>query len=274
MLEVRFVTRHGSHVVMRIFSAFVRAALIACVFATSAEALAQAKPAAEKPPEPPPLPPASARLWLITPTALGPWTLRVENEGSVALRIPADGRLLRLEVQTDETAKPVSCVLPTSLRPSSFPADRELLLAPGHSYVESFDPRLFCFGKNAAVLAPNAIVRARFGWEPPTVPKWKPKTTKPPTGPFAVESTEREPTIAPVWELQAPAILLGAATATTVTEIKIAPKEGEGEKNRKRKKARLNRRNRWPLFRRLSTNARENSNCRVQHSSKHRRRAR
>jgi hypothetical protein len=56
-------------------------------------------------------------------------------------------------------------------------------------------------------------VRARFGWDPPKVSKWQPKTKKPPTGPFAVESTEREPTIAPLWELQAPAILLGAATA-------------------------------------------------------------
>lgn len=214
---------------MRIFSGFVRAALIAGALATSAEALAQAKPAAEKPPEPPPLPPASARLWLIAPTALGPWTLRVENEGSIALRIPADGRLLRLEVQTDEAEKPVSCTLPTSLRPSNFPADRELLLAPGHSYEESFDPRLFCFGKNAAVLGPNAIVRARFGWEPPKVPKWKAKTKKPPTGPFAVESTEREPTIAPVWELQAPAILLGAATATPAMELKAPTKEAETE---------------------------------------------
>lgn len=212
---------------MRIFSAFVRGALVAGVLATSAETLAQAKPAAEKPPEPLPLPPASARLWLIAPTALGPWTLRVENEGSVALRIPADGRLLRLEVQTDETAKPISCVLPKSLRPTNFPRDRELLLAPAHSYEESFDPRLLCFGKDAAVLGPNVIVRARFGWEPPKVPKWKPKAKKPPTGPFAVESTEREPTIAPLWELQAPAILLGAATAAAEKEIKVPTNEGE-----------------------------------------------
>lgn len=220
MLGVRnpFETRPGSYFVKRIFSVFVHGAIVAGVLATSADALAQAKPAAEKPAEPPPLPPASARLWLIAPTALGPWTLRVENEGSVPLRIPADGRLLRLEVQADESAKPVSCILPKSLRSSSFPQDRELLLAAGHSYEESFDPRLYCFGKNAAVLGPNAIVRARFGWELPKVPKWKPKTTKPPTGPFAVESTEREPTIAPLWELQAPAILLGSIMPTTVKE--------------------------------------------------------
>lgn len=221
--------RHGSHVVMRILFTFVRSALVAGALATSTEAFAQAKAGREKPAEPPPLPPANARLWLIAPTALGPWTLRIENEGSVAVRIPADGRLLRLEVQANEESKPLSCTLPSSMRPKKFPEDRALLLAPGHSYVESFDPRLFCFGKSTAALGPNATVRARFGWDPPKATKTKTKTKKPPTGPFAVESTEREPTIAPLWELQAPSIVLGAATAPMVKEEKPAVKEGEGE---------------------------------------------
>jgi len=199
---------------MRIFGVFVGAALALGMSGTSMQAWAQAKPAAEKAPEPPPLPPASARLWLIAPTALGPWTMRVENEGTVAVRIPADGRLLRLEVQTEEGAKPVTCTLPSSLRPKDFPEARALILAPGHSYEESFDPRLFCFGKSAVTLGPNVIVRAKFGWEPPKPSKVKTKTKKPPTGPFAVESAQREPTIAPLWEVQAPYIVLGGLTAT------------------------------------------------------------
>jgi hypothetical protein len=216
--------------VKRISSVFVTAALLACVFSTSTVALAQAKPAKpakEKPEEPPPLPPVQARLWLIAPTLNGPWILRVQNEGSVAVRIPADVRLLRLEVQTDESAKPVTCTLPKSLRPSSFPEDRALLLAPGHSYVESFDPRLFCFGASAAAaLGPNATVRSSYGWDPP---KQKGKPKKPPTGPFAVESTEREPTIASLWELRAPSILLGPAATPVVPEAKPAPKDAVAE---------------------------------------------
>lgn len=212
---------------MRVSSVFVTAAFFACTFAASTVAHAQAKPtvakpATEKKPEPPPLPLAQARMRLIAPTIMGPWTLRVENEGAVAVRIPADGRLLRLEVQADESAKPVTCELPKSLRPSGFPEDRALVLAPGHSYVESFDPRLFCFGKSAAALGNNAIVRSRFGWDPP---KQKVKPKKPPTGPFAVESVEREPTIAPLWELRAPAILLGEAMALAAAATNPAPKD-------------------------------------------------
>jgi hypothetical protein len=46
-----------------------------------------------------------------------------------------------------------------------------------------------------------------------------------------VESTEREPTIAPLWELQAPAILLGAATAQppVVKDSTAEAKDGDSE---------------------------------------------
>lgn len=212
---------------MRIFGAFVQAALVLGALATSMEAWGQAKPGADKAPEPPPLPPASARLWLIAPTALGPWTMRIENESAVAVRIPADGRLLRLEVQTEEGAKPVSCTLPSSLRPKNFPEDRALILGPGHSYVESFDPRLYCFGKSAVTLGPNVIVRAKFGWDTPKPSKIKTKKPKPPTGPFAIESAEREPTIAPLWEIQAPYIVLGGLTAGLPAPVPQLEKEGE-----------------------------------------------
>lgn len=217
---------------MRIFGVFVGAALALGMCATSMQARAQAKAGstklgAEKAPEPPPLPPASARLWLIAPTALGPWKMRIENESAVAVRIPADGRLLRLEVQTEEGAKPVACTLPSSLRPTNFPEDRALILAPGHSYVESFDPRLYCFGKSAVTLGPNVIVRAKFGWDTPKPSKLKTKTKKTPTGPFAIESAEREPTIAPLWEIQAPYIVLGGLTAGPPAPVPGLEKEGE-----------------------------------------------
>jgi len=164
-----------------------------------------AKPA-KKAPAPPPLPPAPARLRIIAPTMTGPWTMRIDNEGTVPLRVPADVRLLRLEVEVAGEKKPIKCEVPKSLRPSKFPESRALLLGPGQSYAEPFDPRLFCFGKAASALQSNAVVHARFGWDPP-----KKYVKKPPKPPFAAESTEREPTLAPEPELRAPAILLGDA---------------------------------------------------------------
>ncbi|HVK69897.1 MAG TPA: hypothetical protein VM694_35805, partial [Polyangium sp.] len=185
-----------------------RASLLASLFCLSslvspnAHAAPPAK--AQKAPEPPPLPPAQARLWIVAPTMTGPWTMRIDNEGTVPLRVPADARLLRFEIEVEGEKKPTACELPKSLRPSSFPENRALLLGPGQSYVEPFDPRLFCFGKAAAALRPGVTLHARFGWDPP-----KKGTKKPPEPPFAAESTEREPTSAPAPELRAPAIVLG-----------------------------------------------------------------
>ncbi|TKD04006.1 hypothetical protein [Polyangium fumosum] len=188
-----------------------RASLLASLFclsslvSPSAHAAPPAKATkAQKAPEPPPLPPAQARLWIVAPTMTGPWTMRIDNEGTVPLRVPADPRLLRFEIEVEGEKKPTSCELPKSLRPSSFPESRALLLGPGQSYVEPFDPRLFCFGKAAAALRPGVTLHARFGWDPP-----KKGTKKPPEPPFAAESTEREPTITPAPELLAPAIVLG-----------------------------------------------------------------
>jgi len=150
-------------------------------------------------------PDAQARLWLIAPTTKGPWIMRIDNEGSVGLRIPADVRLLQIEITSENPkVKPVKCELPKGMRPASFPETRALLLAPGASYVEHFDPHLFCFGKNADALKGGAIVRARFGWE---TPKKAPKK-KSAEGPFAVESVERDPSVAPLHELLAPSIVL------------------------------------------------------------------
>ncbi|MDI1448728.1 hypothetical protein [Polyangium sp. 6x1] len=188
-----------------------RASLLASLFclsslvSPSAHAAPPAKPAkAQKAPEPPPLPPAQARLWIVAPTMAGPWTMRIDNEGKVPLRVPADPRLLRFEIEVEGEKKPTTCELPKSLRPSSYPESRALLLGPGQSYVEPFDPKLFCFGKAAAALRPGVTLHAKFGWDPP-----KKGTKKPPEPPFAAESTEREPTVASEPQILAPAIVLG-----------------------------------------------------------------
>src|SRR5574342_574000 len=54
---------------------------------------ARGKPAAKKAPPEPPLPPAPVRLWIVAPSPDGPWTLRLDNEGTRGVRIAADIRV-------------------------------------------------------------------------------------------------------------------------------------------------------------------------------------
>lgn len=151
------------------------------------------------------------------------------------MRVPADVRLLELEIEVpvadDPTAKkpprvkpkpkPVRCAVPAALRPGSFPEQRALLLAPGQSYIEMFDPRLLCFGKSADALRGGAVVRSRFGWKPPTTPRWV-KKPKPPEGPFAAEGTDFPAVTAPVSQLSAPTLVL-SYTPLRVPEAVAGP---------------------------------------------------
>ncbi len=195
----------------------------------AAKKTATAPAKGEKAPQAEPLPEPAARLWMIAPSPRGPWTVRLDNEGETPLRIPADVRLLRFEIEPDpyiapseaadpkakkkwapakKVAKPVVCKLPTPLRPEGFPEASALLLRPGESYIESFDPRLFCFGKDATPkLVGGAVVHVRFGWEAAKKPAWSP-TKKPDSGPFVVEGTTFPPEVAPLRELAGPTMVL------------------------------------------------------------------
>ncbi|AUX21175.1 uncharacterized protein SOCEGT47_016540 [Sorangium cellulosum] len=135
------------------------------------------------------------------------------------MRIPADVRLLRLEIDTFDQRKKKKtfrCAAPAGLKPTGFPERRALLLAPGQSFIERFDPRLLCFGKDEAALTGGAVVRAWYGWGPP--PRW---SRKPPAAPFAAESTDDPPAFAPAVGLAAPTMVLshgrppGRAAAAT-----------------------------------------------------------
>jgi hypothetical protein len=175
-----------------------------------------------------PLPDPAVRMWMVATTPQGPWTMRLDNEGDRPVRIPADVRLLRFEIEPEpyiapseaaeprpkkwappkKPAKALQCKLPAPLRPASFPDASSLLLRPGESYVESFDPRLFCFGKEAtARLVGGAVVHVRFGWEPVTKPAWS-ATKKPDSGPFVVEGAAFPPEVMPLRELTAPTMVL------------------------------------------------------------------
>ena len=78
--------------------------------ASSAAASSPGKATGSKPgkaKEPEPLPPAEARVWVIAPSLGAPWTLRIDNTGAKPVRIPADVRLLQMEVDLPEKADPL-----------------------------------------------------------------------------------------------------------------------------------------------------------------------
>lgn len=205
-------------------------ALLAVTALLASPAAAERKaPPAKKPAEPE-LPQPEVRARVIAPSAQGRWTFRIENEGTAPVRVPADVRLLRITVESGDTMskkarKAVSCSLPAGLRPEGFPDRNALLLGPGDAYLETFDPRLFCFGKNAKALEGGALVRARYGWDAP-------KDKKKVGPPYAVESTELPATVAPVKELVVPPLVLSylppKPDADADADAKTKDKAGDG----------------------------------------------
>lgn len=168
-----------------------RSAALALAVLTANTAFAQDPPAAEQPaapakvdapkvdaatPKPPtkwaPKPKKPKLPVTITVTATSPdppWLVRIENTSDVAVRIPADMRLLSFDLKSTmydgKTANPLKkCVLPRAMAPKSFPATRELYLDPGEIYEEQIDPRLYCFGDSIDLLRPGSIVKPHFGF--------------------------------------------------------------------------------------------------------------
>lgn len=185
-----------------------RAACLAPLALALALAHAPAALAAKAPP-----PPAAAPDVRLTVAEESPvrWRMRVENAGAVPVRVMADARLLALDVTPAGAKKTVRCVLPADMRPE-VASERALVVPPQRAYVESFDPRLYCFGAaEAAALAPGATVVAHLGWVPAAAAK-----ARAPKEPFVVEPLPMVvPAVAPLKELvSAPwsvAALAGAA---------------------------------------------------------------
>jgi len=135
-------------------------------------------------------PPANATLH-VTPGALGtPWTFEVTNYDDTPLRIVTDGRLLSLDLTSDDDddddshphhgkRAAVHCALPSELLPVT-DSDRVHILGPAVTYVEVFDPRMYCFdGREAAALTPDAKLAAHLGW----------RTSHTSTPPFVADQT-------------------------------------------------------------------------------------
>jgi hypothetical protein len=147
-----------------------------------------APPAKTPAPDPAPALPAPQVGLKITPgSGGGPWSLKIENLGEGPVRIPADPRLLILELTPAALDTPVAtkkkqaplaaprCVLPDDARPSSDDG-HDLVVPSKRSWSVSFDPLFYCFGaRERAALVAGTKVTARFGWPaPPPRPGAKP----------------------------------------------------------------------------------------------------
>jgi len=137
-----------------------------------------AKKTAEPPP--PALPPAQVTL-KVTPGPDGaPWRLSIENTGDGPVRIPADPRLLVLDLtpageeasdgKKDAKKKappaPPRCMLPSDARPST-DYGSDLVIPPKRSWSATFDPLFYCFGaRERRALVAGTTVKASFGWPP------------------------------------------------------------------------------------------------------------
>ncbi len=168
-----------------------------------------------------PSPPVSMKV--VAPSAQGHWLLRLDNEGDYPVRIAADVRLLSLAVRApikpkkgrrargDWPKRATLCEGPKTFGLGDhFPSHRELVLEPGASFVQQFDPRLICFGKQAELLVPGAKVSPRYGWPPRK--KWRKRME---TAPFVADGASHPRRYHPLRRLTAPVMLLSHSPPAT-----------------------------------------------------------
>lgn len=192
-----------------------------------------AKPKA--PAEPPPPPAPDVRLEVAPSDDEGAtFGLRVVNHAEVPVRLRADARLLRLTIEPPpegeasdaapaakapkararKTSKPKSttCALPGDMLPTSGEAPRELVLPPGGSWSESFDPALYCFVEHdRKALAAGGTLVARLGFAPPK-PTARARKPMAPRGRFVAVADDDAAT-SPIAELVSPSVSIAAAPA-------------------------------------------------------------
>jgi hypothetical protein len=124
--------------------------------------------------------------------------VRLTNDGDVPVSIAADARLVTLDVIERSARRPVHCELPADMRPAD-DLERALVVPPKKSYVESFEPRVYCFSAAAQdALAGGSIVIAHLGW--------KATGTKPPFEVWPIDGVE--PIVAPLHSVSSPPIAL------------------------------------------------------------------
>ncbi len=143
------------------------------------------------------------------------WVIRLENAEDVPLRVLADPNLLSFDV----TAPPVGqrdpvtqhCVLPSDMRPDG--DEGGTIQLPAHAaYVETVDPRLYCFdAAKARALVAGASVVAHFGFKPRR-PAQAPRTGREPAevAPFVAWAPAAHPELVSAKEVVSGPITLGA----------------------------------------------------------------
>lgn len=175
----------------------------------------------------------------VTPAATGLWTLKIQNAGDSPVRVPADPRLLSLEisspsgaaVEADAKGKkakaPIGapkCELPADARPSS-DEGHEIVIPGSRSWSTTFDPLFMCFGaRERAALVAGASVKAHFGWKAPAAPKNG--KASPPSPPYAVAPVGASVgKLAPLKEIDSDPVTLADSVkpATTSTTAEGEP---------------------------------------------------
>lgn len=153
----------------------------------------------------------------LTVTAPSPdpaWVLRLENKGQSPVRLAADPLLLSFELKAKKGAAK-NCKLPAAMKPSRFPAARELYLLPGEFYEEKIDPRLYCFGETTDLLVEGTKLTPKYGFGP----SWGASKE-----PFAAQGLDNPESYEPLKEIVgAPIVLPG------VVKPAAAPATPSGE---------------------------------------------
>ena len=162
-----------------------------------------------------------------------PWLLHLENLSRARVRVVADPRLLRFDVQLPEPPeqqrsrraprwrrkpKPPSCQLPSEMVPDG-PAEPTVVeLEPRAKAVRVFDPRLICApdGEHSA-LVPGAVLTPHLGWPRKTRTRWrrgkKETLTLPDTAPFVAAPLASDAAERPVQDLTGASLTLGESYA-------------------------------------------------------------
>lgn len=172
-------------------------------------------------------PAAEVDLWIHT-AKTGSWGMTLTNKSSAPVRILADARLLWFEVITaPEPLAPGKkpgkaqgfpkgkipvCRPPAELRPDGEIEKRALILRPGESYDERFDPMLLCgAGKLMQGLKPGAVVYAHYGYPPPTRKSKDPL----PQPPYVLDSVSEPRAVLPARGVDAMTMVLSETTEPT-----------------------------------------------------------
>jgi hypothetical protein len=175
--------------------------LAAAIFAAHlvGVALLVARVCGAEPPASSALPAPSLRLVVGLTATPGTWRMSVVNADATPVRILADARKLSLQVRAPGDKSHKTCILPNDMRGSS--TARQLVLEPGQSYAEFFDPRLYCWGDKANKLVKGASITAFLGL---ASDEKRMRRGKPEVAPFFAEPVKPPATFSPVKRISSP----------------------------------------------------------------------